>query len=220
MSLIYTTLPTMEYRDVKRGYYGTTLNSHVTSSNIIRVTQSYQSYLTSSLPANPISYDIPISNANLFGTSGLILINSEFIGYNSGYGISVIGRGSLNTIASSHSVGTSYYQYSLGNSTQIRTSISTGVVNIPIYNNTGLTSNPLSLFLITASFVASNPEVVSGGTWNKSLDVIDYNLYISTDQPFSINSKIYSIASLASTNSTTLSDNVDSQTLYIPLTDG
>ena len=123
----------------------------------------------------------------------MILIGSEVIAYNGGYGIIVTERGALHTIQNLHSAGTSYRQYKLGTTTFTRLPNyynPPSITDINVLSSVGLTSNINSKFMITIYWPPSTilypraPEIVSGGSWNKSLDVISRNMLFSSGGNF------------------------------------
>jgi microcystin-dependent protein len=205
--------PTITHTNVNRHLRSTTIANHTTSSNLIRVTTTNQDNLRSAL--DNVSQTIPITNGFIYGDSGYLLIDSEIISYNNGYGINVT-RGTYNTNAAYHYNTLTYYAYQLGASTTLRSSINSTIQNIPLTNITGLTSG--SKYLITSASGNVDPEVVYGGSWNNTLDTLTRNIYSTGDNSYTntgSNIVIYSLQSI--TTPSTLRTAMTSGSKYVSL---
>ena len=217
----YFITPAVNHTNVERGkrniseYIGT----HLINSNLTRINSTVQDALTGNI--STIDINIPLQNGQNFGDEGIIVIINEFISYNNGYGFYVSERGALNTYSNSHTLGSSYSQYNIGTTTTLRknVSMSNSDTNISITSNTGLTSG--SLYLLTSSIPSLQFEIVSGGSWNKSIDIItrsvklyNYYDYIYTG---SDNIKVYSLNNFNSYAS--LQNNITNSEKYISLLD-
>ena len=218
-------LPITEYRDVLRAQYNTSQAIHSGGTQIMRATKTIDGQLSTGIDGSVTS--IPLSNANLFGTTGLILINSEIISYNNSYGITVTERGSLNTFPASHLVSTSYYQYSLGPSTLLRTDVPIDSLNIAVNDPTGLTGNSNSLYMITSATTQTDPEIITSGSWNKSLDGLIRNYLMGNGLDYYVDiinyppTDVYSLSDLTSPSHLRKTLDGDlSMNQFIPLYDG
>lgn len=206
--------PTITHSNVYRHLRDTTIANHTTSSDVIRVTSTNQDYLRDSLDNS--SGIIPITNGYLYGYSGYLLIDSELISYNNGYGLN-FARGAYNTTSNYHyTTASSYYCYELGASTTLRDSINSTTQNIPLTSITGLTSG--NKYLITSASGIVNPEVLSGGSLNNTIDTITRNLYSTGDNSYTntgSNIQIYSLQSI--TTPSTLRTDMTNSGKYVSL---
>ena len=191
----YFITPTVNHTNVERGKRQTIKAQHnysiYSTTDIIRINTTVQDVLTDNITDTDIN--IPLQNTQNFGDDGIIAIRTELISYDNGYGFYVTERGSFNSITSSHIASSLYYQYNLGTSTTLRTLLNDTDYNISITDNTGLTGG--SLYLIKYSYL-STFEVVSGGSWNKSIDIITRNIKpLDLDQYWNngSNIKVYSL---------------------------
>ena len=205
--------PTITHSNVYRHLRDTTIANHSSGSNIIRVTSTSQDYLRNSLDNS--SGTIPITNGYIYGYSGYLLIDSEIISYNNGYGLNFT-RGAYNTTPNYHYNTGSYYCYELGASTTLRTSVDSTTQNIPLTSITGLTSG--NKYLITSASGLDNPEVLSGGSLNNTIDSITRNLYSTGDNSYTntgSNIRVYSLQSI--TTPSTLRTDMTNSSKYVSL---
>jgi microcystin-dependent protein len=206
--------PTITNTNVYRHLRDTTSNNYSSSSTIIRVTSTSQDYLRGSL--NNSSGTIPITNGYIYGYSGYLLIDSEIISYNNGYGLNFT-RGAYNTTPTYHyNTSSSYYCYELGASTTLRSSIDSTIQNIPLTSITGLTLG--NKYLITSASGLVNPEVLSGGSLNNTIDSITRNIYSTGDNSYTdtgSNIQVYSLQSI--TSPSTLRTAMTNSSKYVSL---
>jgi hypothetical protein len=199
MSRNYYVKTTVERSNVSRALRDTAIASHSAGNSIIRVNNTPQSTIATNI--TNLDVNISVTDGSLFSQTGFVLLGSELIKYENGYGITVV-RGALNTTPASHIASTSYYQYSLsGVSTTLRTGISSVSTHIPLDlgTNPNITNNN-QLYLITNSLpLPIPPEIVNNGSWTRSLDIIykaryntDNNIY--TTLP---NTYVYKLASVS-----------------------
>lgn len=211
--------PTVNHTNVERGkrniseYIGT----HLINSNLTRINSTVQDSLTGNI--STIDINIPLQNGQNFGDEGIIVIINELISYSNSYGFYVAERGALNTIPYSHTLGSSYLQYNIGNTTTLRKNVSMSETNISITNNTGLTLG--TSYLISSSLPSLQFEIVSGGSWNKSIDIITRNVklfnYDNYTYTGSDNIKVYSLNNFNSYAS--LQNNITNSEKYISVLD-
>ncbi len=202
----------VSYTNVNR-YQRYTTPTNSTISKLVRVDSSYSGVLHLNIEHSDTS--IPTETDNDFGQKGIGLVENDYFSYYNGFGIKSITRGALNTSATGHITGTSYYQYQLGDNTTLRTNITTSQNNIPINNNSGLTG--LSYYLITSTSGNKNYEVISSTSWNKSLDSITRSQYSTINHNYLVsdNIDIYGLDQINVPNK--LRSNITSTTPYIPL---
>lgn len=208
---------------VKRSLRGTTISSHATSVNITRISGTYSSSLSTGISA--IETDIPINQPNTnLGTSGILLIGTEYLGFGEASGIKGVTRGALNSSASAHTTGSSFYHYQLGASDTTRKSMNTSQTYLYINDNTGMTSGSGTLYYLiedTGGVAGVNPEIITANSsgWN-SFDVLTRGFLGTTPQTLSNSGAPIFRQINTPTAPSTLRSNIDGTTLYIPLTDG
>ena len=220
-AVVYKTLNSVKHTNVNRFLRNNFVSEQANKLYRVDNDSGQIGFLAKQISSN--FTEIPLKTVDDFGSSGILLVDTEFVGFLGNKKMKVLQRGSFNTFATTHQSGNEYYQYVLNPiNTNLNYNINSTQNNISVNPFNFTSSFKRYIIASSQSLIKKNPEILSGVNSSSlsSLNNLIRAGYGTTAKNFNLSTLNINVYPLNTITNSKLRTSMSNSSLYAPVING